>query len=211
VNPARREQRRAARRQQIVDAAMRMVADDGVDALTMPGLATELGVSVGGLYRYFDGKDALLLALQLEAVDAYDRFAEQVLAAEPPEQPALSRLRAVLDSWVAFAVAEPIVYRLLEALTADPRVLLDAEGVARVQEHVDPVLERVVHLLDEAVRAGSLRPGDNLQRVYLLWGALQGVLQFRKQDRRRPPPLRSGELARVTLDSLLSGWGSAPP
>ena len=37
----------------VLDAATEMMRDGGPDALTMAGLAAGLGVSVGGLYRYY--------------------------------------------------------------------------------------------------------------------------------------------------------------
>ncbi|HEY1098892.1 MAG TPA: helix-turn-helix domain-containing protein, partial [Myxococcota bacterium] len=49
---------------------MRLVAEEGLDALTIQRIAGAIGASVGGLYRYYDGKDALLTALQQRAITA---------------------------------------------------------------------------------------------------------------------------------------------
>src|ERR1700753_2787597 len=60
----------------IVDGALRIVRDEGVDAVTMRRLATELDTGPASLYVYFSGRDALLNAM-------LDRVAAMVPLEEP--------------------------------------------------------------------------------------------------------------------------------
>jgi AcrR family transcriptional regulator len=48
-----------ARRAELLDGAFELFAERGWSALTMRGIAKELGVSTGTLYHYFDGKVAM--------------------------------------------------------------------------------------------------------------------------------------------------------
>jgi AcrR family transcriptional regulator len=50
-------------RQRILDGAHRAMLSGGYRGTTMPAIATEAGVSVGLLYRYFDSKEELYLAM----------------------------------------------------------------------------------------------------------------------------------------------------
>lgn len=63
--------------QTVVDAALKLIERDGVDALSIRGLAGELGVGRMSLYRHIENKDALL-DLVLNTV------AEQELLLTPP-------------------------------------------------------------------------------------------------------------------------------
>lgn len=47
----------------ILDAAARILTDDGRDALTTNAIAHAAGVSVGSLYQYFPNREAILAAL----------------------------------------------------------------------------------------------------------------------------------------------------
>lgn len=47
----------------ILEAARLLLAESGADALTTVNVAQRAGVSVGSLYQYFAGRDALLFAL----------------------------------------------------------------------------------------------------------------------------------------------------
>jgi TetR/AcrR family transcriptional regulator, cholesterol catabolism regulator len=197
------DRRRAARRADIVLTATGIVVEHGLDALTMPRLAEAMGVAVGGLYRYFPSKDRLLLAMQLESID---RFAAHVDEALEAAGDAEARVRALPRAFLGFVEAEPARYRLLEALIAEPKVLFDDQAMVETQERLEPMLARCAGVLDEAVTAGVLSPGDGWSRLYLLWAALQGVVLFRKQDFRRPESARVANMVRLLEDTLVAGW-----
>jgi TetR/AcrR family tetracycline transcriptional repressor len=76
---------RALTRQQVVGAALTLIAQDGVPALTMRTLATRLGVVPGALYRHIRGKEQLqdlvldnVLAEVDPHVDPHLPWAEQI-------------------------------------------------------------------------------------------------------------------------------------
>src|SRR2546421_9201477 len=57
------EEHLEARRQQIVDAALACFARDGFHRATMQDICREAELSPGAIYRYFDGKDAIIEAI----------------------------------------------------------------------------------------------------------------------------------------------------
>jgi AcrR family transcriptional regulator len=104
---------RRERREQLLDVAGRLVADGGVDAVTMEGVAAAAGVSKGLGYAYFTNADDLLLALlERELGTLSRRIEDAVRAAEGYEE----RSRAAIHTWFE-AVAEqgPLLGPLLQA------------------------------------------------------------------------------------------------
>jgi TetR/AcrR family transcriptional regulator, cholesterol catabolism regulator len=71
----------AARRQRVIDAAMKLAADGGYDAVQMRDVASEAGVALGTIYRYFTSKDHLLAACQV----AFARAEQRRLELRPTE------------------------------------------------------------------------------------------------------------------------------
>ncbi|HUF83553.1 MAG TPA: TetR family transcriptional regulator, partial [Acidimicrobiia bacterium] len=68
----------AARRQRVLDAAMKLAAEGGYDAVQMRDVAQEAGVALGTIYRYFASKDHLLAACQVAfARDVQHRLEEK--------------------------------------------------------------------------------------------------------------------------------------
>ena len=74
------EQRRDAKRAQIVAAARRCFARDGFHRTSMPDIAVEAGVSVGAPYRYFTGKEELILEIAGQAFGAVFAPVEALVA-----------------------------------------------------------------------------------------------------------------------------------
>jgi len=93
----RRRRRRQARRDEIVDAAMLLVQEHGIESLTLQALAERLDLAVGTLYRYVRSKDELISALQREVLDVLDantrQCRERCTAAFPGPDPDSERRR----------------------------------------------------------------------------------------------------------------------
>lgn len=71
----RRERLRAETIAEIKRAALHQIARDGAPALSIRAVARDIGMSPAGLYRYYDGRDALLTDL---LTDAYSDLADAV-------------------------------------------------------------------------------------------------------------------------------------
>jgi AcrR family transcriptional regulator len=71
----RREARTSAtiamRRAQIADATLALVAENGLQGATMLRIAGLVGMSTAALYRYFDSREAILMA-------SYDKLADKI-------------------------------------------------------------------------------------------------------------------------------------
>ncbi|MFT4214634.1 MAG: TetR/AcrR family transcriptional regulator [Microbacterium sp.] len=61
---------RAARRDEIVDAAVRCVVRDGYRGTSMSAVIDESGLSAGAIYGHFSGKQELLVAVAERVLDA---------------------------------------------------------------------------------------------------------------------------------------------
>jgi AcrR family transcriptional regulator len=85
------DEKLAARRQQILDAAAACFARDGFHRTSMQDVVKECGVSAGLVYRYFASKDDLIAAIVTQWHD--QRGAR--LGSGPPAEAYLALLRSV--------------------------------------------------------------------------------------------------------------------
>lgn len=204
-----RARRHDANLQRILDAATQLVAESGLDALSMGKLAEAVDYTPGALYRYFGSKDALLsqlVAKILEDVGALLARAERLL---PPGAPPLARVFALVQGYRTFARLSPHRFGLLAMTMAEPRVLL------REPEHAEPVvrvmigaMQRLADALGAATEAGLLSPGEIHERTICLFAMLQGLLQLQKQSRYAPAILDVDRLTVQGTRTLLIGWGA---
>ena len=86
TSPAQRE-----RRDRMLEAAMKLAAEGGYDAVQMREVADGAGVALGTLYRYFPSKMDLVVAVVAEELDLLEASIER----RPPR--AASRPQRVVD------------------------------------------------------------------------------------------------------------------
>ena len=223
-----REKRREATIERIVDTALHLLESEGFEALTIQRLAKELGYAVGALYRYFRSKDALLVALLHRVMDAVgedmttgleqieaERRERLVAAGEAGTTPlgpreGLLRLVVVCNIYVVFAQRRKAEYGLISTLIGDPREVLATEAAAPIVKSLIRLQLMLTAVIDDAVRAGALAPGDARERGVVLWSAMQGVLQLRKLGRFGVAGVELDRLVPIALRTLMVGWGADP-
>jgi AcrR family transcriptional regulator len=109
--PDRRSRLRAWTRGEIKAAALRQLAEHGVEGISLNAIAKELGMTGPALYRYVTSRDELLADLVVEAwedlADALERASEQNAGAS-----AARRLGAIGLAYRAWGTAQPHRYRL---------------------------------------------------------------------------------------------------
>lgn len=96
------------RRPQVIDAALALLDEVGLDGLTTRALAERLGVRVGALYWHVASKQELLNAVA-------DRIAEELIAGEQPTGSWTERLRAYADRLRSVMLAHRDGARLIVA------------------------------------------------------------------------------------------------
>ncbi|GAB2541436.1 SACE_7040 family transcriptional regulator [Nocardia heshunensis] len=109
VTLTRREQLKAQRRQQLLDAGARLIADRGFLGMRLDDLGAAAGISGPAVYRHFPNKEALLVELLVgisqRLLDGGRAVAE---AADSPEQ----ALDGLVDFHLDFAFGEPELIRI---------------------------------------------------------------------------------------------------
>ncbi|WP_017613483.1 TetR/AcrR family transcriptional regulator [Nocardiopsis salina] len=151
---AARSARAEQRRHQLLTAAARLMERDGFHGVSMQALAEEASVSVGLIYRYFGGKDEVLLAVIWRVLDA---FASQV-----PEAIDKAGADPVERTAAAFAAYCTIIdeHRHAAVLTYRESRTLSAEGRAHIKNAEVETGRPLRACLREAVDEGLFRDVD---------------------------------------------------
>jgi AcrR family transcriptional regulator len=103
-----RERVREEMTSQILAVARAHMAREGAAALSLRSVARDLEMAPSALYRYFDGRDALLSALILGAYESLAAEAERAAdAAEATHAGDAERFQAVARAMRAWALANP--------------------------------------------------------------------------------------------------------
>lgn len=104
MDPVGRAEATLARRQEILDAALRCFRDLGYEKTTIADIKARSQVSTGSLYHHFSGKEQLFAALYLESIrDAQSFSLRAMKRAKSAEQ----GVRALVSSYLRWVQREP--------------------------------------------------------------------------------------------------------
>ena len=168
-------------RERLIDAAERLFAAHGLEAVTMRQLAGELGVSPMTPYRYFADKDAILAAVRARAFNRHADALEAALAAVAGDDP-FEASQAAGRAYLDFAFAHPEAYKLMFDLeqpnaAAYPELVAAGErSRATMTAHLRPLI------------AVGLVAGDDEDLIgHMFWSAIHGAIQLQLAHLLKPP------------------------
>jgi AcrR family transcriptional regulator len=169
-------------RRVLIDAALQLVAEGGMDAVSVREAARRAGVSAGAPFRHFPSRDALIQAVAEEAQRRFRAEIEAALAGAPAGDP-LGRFRCLGLAYLRWAMRNPTHFEVISS-----RRLFDHDHSAPISSDNAELIALTERTLADAFAAGQLRSAD-LKQVQIAGRAL--VYGF----------------ARMNIDGHFPRWG----
>jgi AcrR family transcriptional regulator len=181
------------RREQILEAALEVMARQGFHHTSIADIAQRAHVSRATVYQYFSDKRGVLAALTerhaariIAAVDAWAPFPSRAASSEPTAGSVHAQLRAMIDARIGQVLgaisANADAARLLLRLMRNSDRGLVEDAVRRIDDHVVGILTRDISAASEY---GWARPcGAETIARYVL-GGIEKLL-VRALDREGP-------------------------
>jgi AcrR family transcriptional regulator len=188
------------RREQIMDAALRVFSQKGFERTTNKDIAQEAGITPGLIYHYFESKEDLLKA----AIEEHSPIGLiHALPEEMLDQPPDLFLRFMAQKILEITEGEQFV-RLLRVFL--PEVVynpgISSFNLAAIQE----VSEFLVSYVDAKIKSGELRHADASLTVQVFTGILFAFV-IRRQILHDPVALQYShqEIVDCVVSTMLDG------
>ena len=191
--PATREGRKARSRQCILDAAREVFFRDGFMAANLDEVAERSGLAKGTLYRYFENKADLYVAVLADDGDAFtNRLRESTAGLDR----ALDQLLRLGDFYYRHWIDHPEYFQIFWAVDNQAVIGDLPTGVVSEISRLWAQNLRILNgLLEQAVEQGDLKDCDCWEVANLLWITANALIQSEAAHERR-------ELRRIPLDRL---------
>ena len=159
-------------RDRIVEEARDLYLTGGLSALSMRKVAERVGVSATALYRHFDDKEALLVAVVQAGFERFTSYLLRGLAGKTPPE----RLARTGEGYLRFALEHSSYYRIMFMTSREDF------GFDQLPEASRQILARSFQLLVDRVRecqdAGTLRAGEPEEIAVLIWAFVHGLVSL---------------------------------
>ncbi|MDQ6603945.1 MAG: TetR/AcrR family transcriptional regulator [Chloroflexota bacterium] len=165
-------------RQDILQAARDIIAEEGAGALSIRGIARRIGYSAPALYEYFAGKEAIAEALFVAGFRQLAAMMEQVTEPDP-----IARLRDLGMAYRAFAIAHPQEYSLMFS-----RPIPEFQPSSDDLDIATTAFAPLQHTFEEGIAAGVIRPMEARTGATASWAFLHGLVSLELAGMGGPPP-----------------------
>lgn len=184
----------AERKLQIVEAAMRVFTHKGFDAARMEDIAQETGLSVGGVYWYFKGKDDVIVGLMQAIIDADVKALRELLEAPGTVH---ERLAQYVRATIAEAVeTTPLEYELYGLALRDTKVRKHLRSFFTTYREV------LAEFVTQGMARGEIRKVDPYLAATTFAALYEGMLEMALLD---PKNVAAETVLLGALDLLFAG------
>jgi AcrR family transcriptional regulator len=105
------------KRDEIVRAALELIAENGFHGAPMAMIADKAGVGAGTIYRYFENKDVLISELYRELEQRLYAF---IMKDYSPDKPVRERFHHLGTAILRYCISNPLDFRYLEQFHNSP-------------------------------------------------------------------------------------------
>jgi len=176
VSPADEDKREDVA-EAILEAAMKLFVEKGVEQTSMRNIAGSIGYSAGNVYLYFKNKAEILHALHTRGFQKMKKsFQVLRMVADP-----LERVKAMGKVYLAFAAENPQLYDLMFVSMA-PMKHLDADCEENWQEG-NGTFDTLKMTIRECMDKGYFQEHDLESTSFLIWSAVHGMASLKNAQR----------------------------
>lgn len=157
-----------SRQEEIINAAINIIAEHSVHDLSMRSVAERVGISEPALYRHFESKDDLLLKLTRYIAQDHAAFLQ---SSGNPDEPALKQLEDMLDGVIKNYANN---WSLTATLYATGMFYANQELADGLSSIIELSLTSIKRLVEKGRQDGSLHEKIEAdQTALVIFGAMR--------------------------------------
>ena len=158
-------------KQELIETGIRIMAEDGIQALTIRSLAAACGVSHTAPYKHFRNKEEIITAV---TVHVKERFAASLLETlrTIPEEDSGKRIVELGKSYVHFMLENPYYLKILFFSNGTRTI-----GSAILEENVDftDPLSIFKETAIAHLKSLHIQPENYEYHIVAMWGLVHGI------------------------------------
>jgi AcrR family transcriptional regulator len=163
-----------------IQAAREVIAEQGIEGLSLRDVARKLGVSHQAPYRHYPSRDHLLAAIMQRCFEDFANYLDQASQAH-----ATDALRGMGEAYMRYAAQHPLEYRLMFG-TPWPEPAAHPELVRHAVHAFDLLRNQLLQHLQQRASAPqsdmlALLAQAELQSLFI-WSALHGMASIEQAN-----------------------------
>ena len=195
---ARTRSKGLSKRLSILDAAAKVLADEGYAGMTLQDVADEIGIYAASIYYYFPSREDLVREVAFMALEKFQGVISEALDVLPPGASPLDRVKEAIRSTVGMYTSQDQYFIAYERIVGQVPQPLAAE----LRERRLDIRKLWIELLEQSQKSGQIGREVDLKLLrFIILGATHWVSQWYAPNGGRGPD----EIAETYINIILNG------
>ncbi len=175
----RRTLEKQMRRNQILDAARKLLISQGIEKISINKISKEAQLGVGTIYFYYKNKADIFVALQEEGLVFLFSTIQQIQKKQlsPGE-----KLVEVATAYYSFSQNQPGYFNIINYFLSSPRIFFQEEQKKLIDMSGNKILMVIENIIREGVENDVFLEEDPRKFSILFWGSIHGLIHFKKLE-----------------------------
>jgi len=165
-----------SRKDDIINAAVTLFAENGYSATPTSAVAKKAGVAEGLIFHHFKNKAGILIYIFTELSEVYIREFEKLIK---KAETGLGALLAVVCFHFEFAESQSIKFKVLMRDFPSEFTSSDSEAGKIIAEHMTITINQIKKCIQRGRTDGSIRNVPVEETAYIIRGMLNGISRFK--------------------------------
>jgi len=179
----------------LIEAGIKILKEEGINALTLRSAARAAGVSHSAPYAHFKDKQALLAAISTRGF--HRLFGELIQATHRFETPPRALLIETGWAYIKFAMAEPALFTLMFS-----GILENEHSYPQFMAAVQLTFRKLVEVVEAGQQASLLRAGPPDETAIAIWSLVHGFVSLYQEHQLPGQVLQRHQLKELFASSL---------
>lgn len=176
----RREREKEARKKQILDAARKLLFKKGLQATSINQIARTAELGIGTIYFYYKSKEDIFASLQEEGLEILFRNIEALTKTDSSPE---DLLRQTAAAYLAFSIEQKDYFDIINYFLSSPQVMFEPDLKNQVDLKGGRIVSLIIGFIESGMAMGRFTAVDSRKFALAFWGALYGLIQFRKLEK----------------------------
>lgn len=167
-------------KEEILEAALQIIVEDGFQNLSMRNIAEKLGMTAANIYNYYTSKDELYILIRTRGFELYYEYLNTAYRKHENQH---DRLRAMIRAYIDFGISYPSYYDIMFTDRETPKFNdyfgTEMEPLSFMEKQTAlKSFYLVFNTIHQYLRGEGYSEVDAMYKTIQLWCDLNGVVSL---------------------------------
>jgi len=198
----RRALEKELRKNQILDAARKLLFETGMKAISINKIAQMAELGVGTIYFYYKNKEEIFAALQEEGLKLLYAEIEKIYQSKKGSD---KKLEEMGTAYLKFSEEKKDYFDIISYFLSSSEIIFPLNLKTQIDLSGNKILSLISSTVDDGIKVDIFKAVDSRRFSIMFWGTIHGLVQFKKLKNTILNGENHNEIYMYSINHLIKG------